>query len=1015
MSTWQDLKGTTKTLFGIGKNKTVFDSSPATVQRMFTLPDATVDMSAGTVGQVLSKLTATTIGWANAGGGGGGFTEIANAGNISGSYDGNVYGAGTLTVTGNVIVKGSLYVTGKITNLGGYTITVYGDCTFAGEVDFQTNTGVAPGNIDIKGNFFTGESATPFLKDIYLQGADDSGALNPLTALSVVAFASDNFFSVTGDFISSFPNLTTSDHVTCNSGPNAGETRLITGLFFNGTETEITTVSFTLPLDGSETFVLASLEAAEISGDDTFKFVYLGKQKFGAGVNAGQIREFIILPNFTGGFTQMKFSVSLPFVFDGASLITSVDKAFRLNKSPYRFSNSNSKIPVGTEMKFSSTSNNPSASFFSQSVDSSAKTKDVFTAGVYNFTVVGLSVAATNEILTTDKYYHLDDMGMLFTWDTGPAPTINIVGNYYSVGGIKATPRSGNLNGANINIKNDVTAYFTGSSVNANGPQINVNGKGTGNGGNVTIGGKVIGCSISARAEDQTDSNTGNGGNISVGEFLGFVEYNATIDLINPQGVIGSFLDCSAGIVYNPSVSRTLGNAGNLKCNGKFNGASIDAFGGSVYTMINPGAVPSLGGNAGEISILDDCYCYGNLYAFAGAGGTVGLGKSFFVGGQKLVFNVLNLSGGFTGQAFTFDAWSGFNVNYTPTNVPDIIMLCDVIGIDISSQVDLFQTSYATTQSPLDGHGRNITCRKVVNVQSIDTSAIGGLFSAGSINAEEISATDLRALGFSGSSGGAVNIGKGYGGGIFTSADFDGANVGGAGGNVIISQGANATQINSSGGINTIGTGGKGGNVTLTGNFTNMNINANGGAMNGAALTNASGAGGTIIISGNLQGVSDISSVGGNRISTAGAGTAGAGGSITIQGKLFCRNVTISGGANAAASAKGVTGALTIGRGCEINNLIALDGATGTAITTARIIEFNGHCILNSWNIENRTNVRIRCKNVLTTAPNAILFCPTRTGKTVLTKSGGTETASSTSAMFYNGTDWNSITNAVIA
>ena len=71
MSTWQDLKGTTITLFGFGKNNSVFDSSPATVQRIFTLPDASVDMSAGTVGQVLSKLTATTIGWANAGGGGG--------------------------------------------------------------------------------------------------------------------------------------------------------------------------------------------------------------------------------------------------------------------------------------------------------------------------------------------------------------------------------------------------------------------------------------------------------------------------------------------------------------------------------------------------------------------------------------------------------------------------------------------------------------------------------------------------------------------------------------------------------------------------------------------------------------------------------------------------------------------------------------------------------------------------------------------------------------------------------
>lgn len=72
MGIWSDIRGTSSKLFKLGKVGTLFDSNAPTTNRTFTLPDANVDLSGGTVGQVLKKLSATAIGWANESGGGGG-------------------------------------------------------------------------------------------------------------------------------------------------------------------------------------------------------------------------------------------------------------------------------------------------------------------------------------------------------------------------------------------------------------------------------------------------------------------------------------------------------------------------------------------------------------------------------------------------------------------------------------------------------------------------------------------------------------------------------------------------------------------------------------------------------------------------------------------------------------------------------------------------------------------------------------------------------------------------------
>jgi hypothetical protein len=305
MASWFDLKGTFQNTFRLGgKAKTKLDANAPTVSRDFIFPDANVDLSGGTNGQFLSKLSATTIGWAS-GGGGGGYTEIANAGNISGSYDGNVYCAGTVTLTGNVTVKGSILAEGKVTNTGGYSLTVKGDCIFKGEVDFQTNNGIAPGNISIDGNFYTGERSTPYP----LYSIDDptvtlfnnyavtapivttagSGTGEGYTVVSFLNYSSDDYFEIAGDY-SFFPGAA---EVLIIGGPNNGLAASIISMTFNGVSgnTEIFVTPLGTNFNGSESGIQFNPFTVFRSTYDYTSFAGINFTVT-TGANAGNVYQF---------------------------------------------------------------------------------------------------------------------------------------------------------------------------------------------------------------------------------------------------------------------------------------------------------------------------------------------------------------------------------------------------------------------------------------------------------------------------------------------------------------------------------------------------------------------------------------------------------------------------------------------------------------------------------------------------------------------------------------------------
>jgi hypothetical protein len=66
MASWFDIKGTTQDFFSIGIKKTKFDATSVLALRTFKLPNASVDMTGGTTGQVLGIISGTSIGWINA-------------------------------------------------------------------------------------------------------------------------------------------------------------------------------------------------------------------------------------------------------------------------------------------------------------------------------------------------------------------------------------------------------------------------------------------------------------------------------------------------------------------------------------------------------------------------------------------------------------------------------------------------------------------------------------------------------------------------------------------------------------------------------------------------------------------------------------------------------------------------------------------------------------------------------------------------------------------------------------
>jgi hypothetical protein len=114
--------------------------------------------STPTNGQVLTYNSSTGVWYADTpgGGGGGGYTEIPNGGTLTGTYSGEVYCVGDVSLASNTLVKGSLYIVGNITNPLGHNLSVDGDLLVEGSLDFTRSTVAQTGELTVQGDCHVG-------------------------------------------------------------------------------------------------------------------------------------------------------------------------------------------------------------------------------------------------------------------------------------------------------------------------------------------------------------------------------------------------------------------------------------------------------------------------------------------------------------------------------------------------------------------------------------------------------------------------------------------------------------------------------------------------------------------------------------------------------------------------------------------------------------------------------------------------------------------------------------------
>jgi hypothetical protein len=679
---------------------------------------------------------------------------------------------------------------------------------------------------------------------------------------------------------------------------------------------------------------------------------------------------------------------------------------FRSNLAPWEF-------PLQTKLKFSSTSANPNTVF---TFGSSNTFNYSTTAGFFS---INFSSAVANPLAATDKFYSLDDMGMLFTWDTGPAPTINIKENYYTIGGLFAEGRSGNLSGANVTIGGDVIAYHSNSSLagftKLNGSKISVRGIGSGSGGSVNVRGRVSQCSILTYAQ----SYNGVSGNVQVGSFDGrLYVFGENDNNFDDAPIYGNFI-ATQGLNYVSGITSPTGNGGNFRCEGDFLGMAILTYGGSG----GYGA-----GNAGSVYVGGDCRV-GTIDAQAGngdSGYSSGLTSDFYIGGN-IYCNYVRMCQSSEVKAFNGGANILFDANLTQA----------VFNSDVSCFTIRYSASFST--SSISGTSNNNQARIIAIQGNVDncaslTAAKFGTNSnnayiriAGNVTSSGVSCSILDANDDNSQAGSIQIVGDAINSNLSaiggSTSSFD---LGGNGGSIEVRGNAVRCLISCFGAERFTNSAepkgsGNGGNVTVYGSAIESPIKANGGRLRGTLGSGRSGSGGSITVYGDFtcNGQSfatvGLNVSGGERQSGQASGIAGEGGTIEIYGRCVTAfQINASGGNNVTGSAASLCGQVRFDSGGDIATLLIIDGSGTGTLTFPRYIIFNGHFNIKTWNIANRSGIRIVSGrtisgSLLTNYKNAYIICTARTGQIQLTKQNlslTTTLASTDWITFYDGVNW---------
>lgn len=573
--------------------------------------------STPTNGQVLTYNSGTGV-WSAAtpgGGGGGGYTEIPNGGTLTGTYSGEVYCVGDVSLASNTLVKGSLYIVGNITNPSGHNLSVDGDLLVEGSLDFTRSTVAQTGELTVQGdchvgyeienvfdenfvvynNLSTGTANTSlginyqtpvtailplsFIVNDYPVGSKvtinsiqyDLLAVNAVSSpLESVSFAIDPENFSLNSFGATFQDrgIVAGDSLQFTSGANSGQTGTI------------------LTISGNDlTFALGTFTSTPFSGDQV-QFLPSSGSFFTMELKGLQIVNAEALGGLSG---LLEYSSWKSFIF--REQVTTANEIFvGGNLSCFRFDVSASQTSANVKGKEVTIEGNLTLKSFES---------DVSGVSYYDYILLQGSEGADANTLTV--------RGSIYNGSIFGRPSYNLVGSSPS--------QASNVKISGDCILTNVNAYqlFSGFVDLSSNDLVNDNIVLRKGGGNFFVGGKFVGGGI----------------NLSGGDYLSGISTFASSsgdltiqgDIFLAFGAWGTPLSPSNSKLNNIGAGVSFVNEGKLALNGGVNntnsgGASgIFYCGGNVYGYNFFNGVPivleCIAGNEsalGRITIINDCF-----------------------------------------------------------------------------------------------------------------------------------------------------------------------------------------------------------------------------------------------------------------------------------------------------------------------------------------------------------------------------------------------------------------------
>lgn len=624
-----------------------------------------------TNGQVLTYNSSTSLWYAaTPSGGGGGYTEIPDGGNLTGTYNGEVYCAGDVSLSSNTTVKGSLYVVGNIINPSGHNLIVDGDLLVEGSLDFTRSTVAQTGQLAVQGDCHVGyEVLNAELQNFSVYNSASSSftrsalgnyyvdtleiiadsLLYPTTfpigskltvgslaydVLSIANIASptvpidsaidpENFSLVSFTATMQARGLSVGDSIQFTSGPNSGQTGTIQAISGNNL-----------------TFTLGTFTSTPNPGD-----AVLIQPASGTFVSLSLKGPATFVSSLDGQSGTLQYSTWKSFIF--REQVTTANEIFvGGNLSCYRFDVSADQSGVNIKGKEVTIEGNLTLKSFDS---------DTFGNNYYDYILLQGSEGCTANTLTVrGSVYNGSIFGRPSRATTGSSPSQASNVRVY-----------GNCILSNINAYNLFSGFVDLSSNELVNPNT-VSRKG---GGGFFVGGNFMGSGIvldggtylsglSTFASSSGDLTVQ--GDIFVAFGMSGTPTSPTDSQLNNLGTSVTFLT-QGRISVNGGVGNaatTGGSSGILYCGGSICGYNF--FSGTAV------AIQSAAGNEaalGKITILGDCFLTINYRA-----GNTTTGSPFAnVGGDSSEFKVY--IGGNTYASITIQAGNGSGTSVNGGNV----------------------------------------------------------------------------------------------------------------------------------------------------------------------------------------------------------------------------------------------------------------------------------------------------------------------------------------------------------